>query len=274
MTSGEYRLKPSLLNGLIVVVVYALILIGMEKLSGVPYTDITKSSANVLYGVLIPVAIGSIFLTIFALWSGWWKDVWRDKYHIKGHTWMHIFLILGVIVIIANFFVGNIGSLDTTFIGYALIATALVGYSEELLTRGLLLQGARASGLTEVKVFIITSVVFGCLHGLNILNGQAIILTIQQIVLTALTGGVFYAIFRKTGFLVVPMIIHALNDFSLLTQGTSQVNQMAAAASSTSSLMQLVAIGATYLSYILLIPAIRNFNAKKSTGATTQGAST
>ncbi len=54
MRAGEYRLKPSLLNGLIIVVVYALILIGMEKLSGVPYTDITKSSANLLYRVLIP----------------------------------------------------------------------------------------------------------------------------------------------------------------------------------------------------------------------------
>ena len=61
---------------------------------------------------------------------------------------MHVFLILVVFGIIANFLIGSIGSLDTTFIIYAFIATAFVGYSEELLTRGLLVRGARGSGLT------------------------------------------------------------------------------------------------------------------------------
>jgi uncharacterized protein len=258
---GEYRLKPSLLNALIVVVVYALILIGMQKLSGVPYTEITKSTANLAFGVLIPVGIGSIIITVIALWSGWWKDVWRDKYQIKGHSWMHIFLILGIVGIVANLLAGNIGSLDMAFIGVALIATAFVGYSEELLTRGLLVQGARASGFTEIKVFLISMVVFGFLHGLNIINGQDIVTTIQQVIFTALAGGVYYTIFRKSGFLVVPMILHGLWDFSLLTQGVSQLNHIAAA--SSVSPMVLVGLLATWIAYILLIPAARNFNVKK-----------
>ena len=105
---GEYRLKPTLTNALIIVVVYAIVLVGIQSLSGVPYTDITKTTANMFYGVLIPVVIGSIILTVFAWWSGWWKDVWRDKYQIKDHVWMHIFLILGIIVIIANFLNGRL----------------------------------------------------------------------------------------------------------------------------------------------------------------------
>lgn len=249
---GDYRLKPTLLNGLIIVVAYVLILIGMEALSGVPYTDIAKSSGNLFYGVLIPVLIGSIFLTIVALWSGWWKDVWRDMYKIKGHSWMHIFLILFVIVIIANILSGSIGSLDPSFIIVALFATAFVGYSEELLTRGLLVRGARGSGLTEIKVFLIVTVVFGCIHGVNIINGQAIMTTIQQVVLAGLSGGVFYVLYRKTGLLAVPMVIHALFDFSILTMGTVQI-----------ATMSLVSLIVTYLAYILLIPAARNFNVKK-----------
>ena len=125
---SQYRLKPTLLNALIIVVVYVFILIGMEILSGVPYTDIAKSSHNLLFGVLIPVVIGSIFLTIIASWSGWWKDVWRDQYKIKDHPLMHIFLILFVIMIIANMLSGSISSLDPSFIIVALIATAFVGY--------------------------------------------------------------------------------------------------------------------------------------------------
>jgi CAAX protease family protein len=250
---SDYRLKPSLLNGLIIVVVYILILIGMEALSGVPYTDIAKSSGNMLFGVLIPVLIGSIFLTIIALWSGWWKDVWRDMYKIKGHSWMNIFLILLVIAILANILSGNIGSLDPTFVIIAFIATAFVGYSEELLTRGLLIRGARGSGFSEISVFLIVIVVFGLLHGVNIINGQALIPTIQQVVLAGLTGGVLYTIYRKTGLLAVPIIIHALTDFSILTIGTVQI-----------AIMTLVATFATYLAYVLLIPAARNFNVKKT----------
>ena len=253
VNNGQYRLKPNLKNALIICVVYIVILIGMEILSGVPYTDIAKSSNNLLFGVLIPVVIGSIFLTIIAIWSGWWKDVWRDQYKIKDHAWMHIFLILVVIGIIANILSGSISSQNLSFIIIALIATAFVGYSEELLTRGLLVRGARGSGFAEVKVFIIVMVVFGLFHGLNIINGQALIPTIQQVVLAGLTGGVFYTIYRKTGLLAVPMILHALMDFSILTIGTVQ-----------NPIMTLVAAFSTYLSYILLIFAARNFNVKKT----------
>jgi membrane protease YdiL (CAAX protease family) len=165
INEAQYRLKPNLKNALLIVFFYTIYIFLMMYFSGVPYTDFGKSSSNMLHGVLIPVAIGSLLLTIVAVWSGWWKDVWRDKYHIKGHNWMYIFVVLAVISIIGNFLKGNIGSLDTMLIFTIFVATAFVGYSEELLTRGLLIRGARGSGLSEVKVFLIVMVVFGLFHG-------------------------------------------------------------------------------------------------------------
>jgi hypothetical protein len=165
---------------------------------------------------------------------------------------MYIFVILAVIAIIGNFIKGNIGSLDIMLIVTIFIATAFVGYSEELLTRGLLIQGARGSGLSEIKVFLIVMLVFGLFHGINFLLGQPATTTLMQMVLAGLGGGVYYVIFRKTGFLVVAMVLHALWDFSLLSQTMTQY-----------ALMALVVSVATYLSYILLIPAARNFNVKK-----------
>ena len=254
----KYRLKPSLWASLVVLVIYMAIVMGVQIGSGIEYTEITKNSNNLLKGVLMPVALSSIFLTLFALWSGWYKDVFKDKFKIQGHNWINLLVVFAIIGTIINFVSGDIGSLGTTFIIYAAIATALVGYSEELMTRGLLLRGARGSGFTEIKVFLITSLAFGLMHSLNILNGQDIKTTVMQVVFTFLAGGVYYAIFRKTGFLWVTMVLHALWDFSLLTNGAGTVNQ---SPNQVSGIM-IIATLCTYASYIVLFASIRFFNVK------------
>ena len=81
------------------------------------------------------------------------------------------------------------------------------------LARGLLVQGARGSGLSEVKVFLIVMLVFGCIHGLNIINGQALVSTIQQIIFAGLLGGVLYTIFRKTVFWLYPWLYMHFGTF-------------------------------------------------------------
>ena len=259
-----YKLNPSLFNALIIVVIYAVFLVVIESLMGVPYTEFSKSAMNMFYGVLIPISLGSVFLTIFALWSGWWNDIWRDKYHIKDHGWMHIFLVLFIVAISMNFLVGHIGSLSATYIVVTLVATIIVGYSEELLTRGLLVCGARGSGYSEVKVFYIVMIVFGLIHGINFINGQSLGLTIQQMFMAGLLGGVFYTIYRKTGYLIVPIIIHALWDFSLFTQGFTFVGELIKTSTGNYNPLQIIGIMAIYSTYLLLILAVRNFNVEKS----------
>ena len=256
----KYRVKPTIWSGLVVFVFYIAIVMGMQIGSGVEYTEITKTSDNLLKGVLLPVLTSSIFLTIFALWSGWWKDVFKDKYKIQGHNWINLLVVFAIIGTIINFVAGDITSLDTKFILYAAIGTALVGYSEELMTRGLLLRGARGSGFTEIKVFLITSLAFGLMHSLNILNGQEVGTTLMQVVFTFLAGGVYYAIFRKTGFLWVTMVLHGLWDFSLLTNGAEALNK---ATPEVGGIMVVDTL-CTYASYIVLFASIRFFNVKKN----------
>lgn len=262
-SSEGYRLKPTLFHALLIVIFYAGLLVVIEMFIGVPYTEFSRSTNNMLYGVLIPISIGSIVLTCIALWSGWWKDLWRDKYHIKDHMWMHIFLVLFIVAVVANFLVGHINTLDPTYILITLVATILVGYSEELLTRGLLVRGSRGSGFSEVKVFYIVMIVFGFIHGINFINGQGLALTIEQMLMAGLLGGVFYTIFRKTGFLIVPMIVHSLWDFSLFTQGLNHVGDLVLTSTGKINPLQIIGILAIYTSYLLLILAIRNFNIKK-----------
>jgi len=262
LTDKSYRLKPTLFNALIIVLIYAVFLVVTEAYIGVPYTEFSKSTMNMFYGVLIPLLFGALILTTIALWTGWWKEIWRDKYQIKDHKWMHIFLVLFILAISINIIVGHISSLSHSYIMVTLIATILVGYSEELLTRGLLVCGARGSGFSEVKVFITVMIIFGFMHGINFINSQGLWLTVEQMFMAGLLGGVFYTIYRKTGFLIVPMIIHALWDFSLFTQGFNYVGEIITTNTGKFNPLQLIGILTIYLSYVLLILAVRNFNTK------------
>ena len=151
----------------------------------------------------------------------------------------------------SDFASGNIGSLDAGFIAIALIATAFVGYSEELLTRCLLIRGARGSGYLQIGVFLISSVTFGLIHGLNIINGQAIGITVMQIITTAFFGGYLYVTLRKGGYLIPLMVLHALFDFSLLTQGRV-----------VNTTTMIIAAFINYGMMILLLLAIRTFSVR------------
>lgn len=254
-----YKVTPNIKNSLIVFLGYLILVAGLQKLSGVPYTDFTASNANMLKGILLPVLAASLYVAAFAKWSGWWKDVFKDKFKIQGHNWMYLLVVFAVIGTIGNMALGDIADRNTTFILYAAIATGLVGFSEELMTRGLLLRGARGSGLSEVKVFLFTSAMFGAMHSLNIINGQDVKTTLTQVFFTAMSGAIYYAIFRKTGFLWVTMVLHATWDFALLT-GTEGVNQ-ASGVSAGQGLLGLL----TYASFIVLFASIHLFNVKTDT---------
>jgi membrane protease YdiL (CAAX protease family) len=88
-----------------------------------------------------------------------------------------------------------------------------VGFAEEIVFRGYLLVGARAR-FTEVGAWFATSALFALIHGLNILTGQNVGTTVQQIVLAFIMGSGLYLIRRVSGLLAAAMVIHGLWDFA------------------------------------------------------------
>lgn len=111
------------------------------------------------------------------------------------------------------------GELDTSFLLAVVVGTLLVGFSEELLTRGPLLHAARHRFSSEFQVVLLTSVVFGLIHGVNIVTGQAIGPTLQQVFGAAMSGTAFYLARRTTGTLITAMLLHAVFDAALFLQG-------------------------------------------------------
>jgi membrane protease YdiL (CAAX protease family) len=257
MAAHEYKITPNLRNGLLVALLYVVYFMIALKISGVGYENITDSADNVLKAVILPLVGGAVLLTGFARWSGWWKDLWHDQYKIKGHSWMHLFAAIMFIGIIANLTAAQFGNATGQLIGYIFIGTALVGYCEELLFRGIVLRGARGSGLSELKVMLVVALSFGLFHGANFFLGQGIIATEQQVLFATINGAVFYMIFRKSGLLIVPMILHGLWDFSVFSrEATLGDNPEVAPA------FAIVGAIGLYLPIILLLVSLRFINIK------------
>jgi membrane protease YdiL (CAAX protease family) len=102
---------------------------------------------------------------------------------------------------------------------YLFLGTLLVGFSEELLVRGIVVTSLLDNGYSIVLTGIISSILFGVLHFINYFNGQSFRITLVQVASTALTGINFFVLFIISGTLWVPILLHAIFDFSLLVQG-------------------------------------------------------
>lgn len=254
---GSYRVEPRLRNAFLVALVYVIYFTIALKISGVGYENITDSPDNVLKAVVLPMVGGAIGLTIFAKWSGWWKDLWHDKYKIQGHRWMHLFAAIMTLSILGNLASAKLGSSAGQMISYIFIGTALVGYSEELLFRGVVLRGARGSGLSELRVMLVVALSFGVFHGANLLVGQDLPTTMQQVAFATINGAIFYLIFRKSGLLIVPVILHGLFDFSVfIREANLGSNPDVADAFKAMSAISL------YLPIILLLVSLRYVNVR------------
>lgn len=208
------KVKPTALIGFGIAVGYAVLFLVLEQLIGPSYTDIGKTAASILRGIVIPLAICTAVTAGLTTWLGWWRPVLRER--PLGVKWMWaIPIVLTVIVLVAIDW-AQISTLSGTFLLLLAIGTLLVGFNEEIVYRGLSLVAFRGA-YKEVYVWLATSLLFGFLHGANVFLGQALVPTLQQIAFAFVLGSVFYVVRRVTGSLAWLIILHALWDFGTFT---------------------------------------------------------
>jgi len=120
--------------------------------------------------------------------------------------------------------------LPAAYVGYALIDGGFdrsllsslgiaglclaVGLEEELWTRGLVLESLRWRGTTAAVV--LSSLWFGALHSLNLLNGQPASTTVAQMGFATAFGLAVAAVRVRVGTLWLPVALHALYDLGAL----------------------------------------------------------
>lgn len=212
--ADSLKVKPTALLGYAVAIGYIGLFLVLEKFIGPSYTDIGKTADSILQGIVIPLAICTVWTVGLATWFGWWRPVLREK--PLGVKWMWAIPILLAAIVLVGIDWAQISSLSGTYLLLLAVGTLLVGFNEEIVYRGLSVVAFRGA-YKEVYVWLATSILFGLLHGANLFLGQALAPTVQQIGLAFVLGSVFYVVRRVTGSLVVLMILHALWDFGSFT---------------------------------------------------------
>jgi len=210
------RITPKVWIGLAFFAGYALLVLGIQLISGIPYGEWGDSAGNLFRGAVLSLVIATVLLVAAVTWFGWWGPVLRERTPSR-HRWPVIVpLLLGAIAMV-GLFSADWGAVSGAFL-FAALGLCLVGFTEEVVTRGVLLVALRTR-FAEVWVWLISTALFALMHLANVALGQAVGGTLQQVLAAFATGTAFYILRRISGSLIPAMLLHALWDFDLFVLG-------------------------------------------------------
>jgi membrane protease YdiL (CAAX protease family) len=215
------RIKPSALTAIAAIVGYLVVVFVVWAATGLDYDEVGDTVENVKKGVVLAVGLGAVYLVIVTSVLGWWKPAILEPRKV-GRGWMWLIPALLVVGAVLNLVATEWGEIDGagTYALWLAIGTLLVGFSEELLTRGLAIVGGRGS-MHEKWVWVFSGAIFAIIHVPNVLFGESAAATAQQVVFAFAVGLTYYVTRRISGTLIVTMVLHALWDFSTFIQAHS-----------------------------------------------------
>lgn len=207
MDVSRYRMPLSL----VVLVAWVAITAFSGRLLYAPAPGNHQIVEGVSGGIAWPILLAGLFLVAVLFTFRWFDLGFRAP--IAGSLrllWLPAIFIAGFILL-ALF----VGLPPPDMIAFLAINALLVGFSEELMFRGVLFQGMR-SRLAVWPAIWTTSVLFGVVHVLNALTTGEWLAASTQAATAFMSGLMFLAILIRTGSILPGMILHAVWDFTLL----------------------------------------------------------
>lgn len=163
--------------------------------------------------LLVPVAASCVFTYAVVAYLRWWRPVWIDDRPVQ--RWLIVVPILMVLSIVTITDYSGLADKGFAFVLLLLLASLLVGLTEETMFRGIGVTCFRTEGFTERKVALWSTVLFGLAHASNLISeGPG---AFVQVLATIVAGYFLYIIRRRTGGLLVPALVHGFWDFSLIS---------------------------------------------------------
>lgn len=164
-------------------------------------------------GITAPVGTSLLFVLVVIAVLRWWRPVTVDEHPVR--RWIVVVPIIQLAAIAAATNYGGLADRGAVFTLLLLFSTLLVGFAEELLFRGVGITALRGNGLSEGKVALWSTVVFGAAHATNLIStGWSAFI---QVFAAALSGYFFYLLRRRGGGILLPAVVHGLWDFALIS---------------------------------------------------------
>ena len=217
---APYRVRPTVWVAIAVVVVYMVVVFGLQLSSGLEYTEWTDTAGHGIRAALIPLGAGVVLLVVFLAFARW-DMVWRDPERLPMSRSMTAAIWFFVIAIVIRFALTDWSAVDVPLLLVIIGAGVLVGFAEETLFRGIVLRALRTGGRDEARAALWTSVGFGVFHLPNLLVSGGEPLQLVQVAVAAITGVALYLFRRRWGFILPAMIAHGIWDMSAFLSATN-----------------------------------------------------
>lgn len=200
MKSSFPQRRPMLFTGLLLLVILVIFV-----LSG-------AISLQLKLSALAMTLMGDGALTLIALFLltrlQWWREVGFRLPSKPHYLWFFTVPCLPIIL--------NIAFLGVSYPGierllFFLALALLVGFVEETYFRGMILQALLIRG--PWQAVIISSLLFGMMHLLNVAAGANLAVTLLQIVYAVAIGMMYAALALRTQTIIPLIVTHGLTDF-------------------------------------------------------------
>ncbi|MFD6397417.1 CPBP family intramembrane glutamic endopeptidase [Nocardia sp. NPDC060249] len=218
--TGRRRLSYPMF-ALVVIVYLAIIQLGGLLMTELTGADDFLSTRAVFYGMIIPLGVALVFTYGVIAYLGWLTPVLRDDRPTR--SWVRVVPIVFVVAIVFGINYSALSEKGLLYTLVLLIATQFVGWGEEGMFRGIGVVVLRDHGLTEGRVALWSSIVFGAVHLTNGISHGASAL--PQAIMVSLAGYFFYLTRRVTRGNTVNSVLHGLFDFTLLTGTAILIDQ-------------------------------------------------
>ena len=224
-----------------IVIAYLAIIKGVGYVAGQIWNtdDGLYTTRDVIVQMWVPLGAALLFTYAVVAVLRWWDPVLRDRHHVQRWVWA-VPIVFAVCIAAAI----DYADLFDKSIGYILallVATQFVGWGEEGMFRGIGVTTLRAHGLTEGRVALWSSIIFGAVHISNAITGD-VSKALPQAIAVSFAGYFFYLIRRVSGGNVLNSVIHGLFDFSILT-GTAIVIDQGAYIGSAAAIVAYIVVG-------------------------------
>ncbi|MCV2356527.1 CPBP family intramembrane metalloprotease [Paucibacter sp. B2R-40] len=181
-------------------------------------------SETVSHGPGWPFVAAAAFVLAVVAWQRWRDIGLRDLPSARSLrlAWLPMVYIVGGFALSAS-----LGLAPATVVLWVLVNTFLVGLSEELMFRGVLLQALRHT-VSIWPAVALTTLAFGAVHSLNVFITGDLRGALIQSTAAALSGLFFIALRLRTGSLWPSIVIHGLWDCAAFLVVMSSSKDLAA----------------------------------------------